>query len=211
MYSFYEFLSEKSISVGSGLNKLLSSTKNDFTIKLMGFLNSDAIRNEFKYDSVDWSEQDEKLLSLTDNNGKVTKIKLMKLLSMIGFDNDYNEYDINRFILSMKKGDESKLKLLSGEDIYWAYDCKNYAAMGKNPGDLHTSCMRYSHKVNFLEIYAKNPNQVSLLVLMDGDKVAGRALLWTDKSVWFQWSELSAPSFWCAAKRSCSTATRHAI
>jgi hypothetical protein len=72
-------------------------------------------------------------------------------------------------------------KIVSGAEIKKYYDEDQYVS--QRTGTLASSCMRYSKCRKYLSIYSSNPNQVSLVVLIDDeqeDKVRGRALLWTD-------------------------------
>ena len=70
---------------------------------------------------------------------------------------------------------DSKLVLLSGEDIRKYYNQENYL-VGK--GSLHDSCMRHSKCSGFLDIYTKNPEVCQMLVFKEEDKISMRALVW---------------------------------
>jgi hypothetical protein len=66
--------------------------------------------------------------------------------------------------------------ILKGDDIKWGYLVDNYA---EGKGTLANSCMRYDYCQKYFDIYTKNEDVCSLLVLKDSDnKVKGRALLW---------------------------------
>lgn len=71
-----------------------------------------------------------------------------------------------------------KFKLVSGEDIKKYYNENSYEKPAK--GSLWNSCMRYNKCGDYLDIYVKNTNQISMLVLFDKtkDKIKGRALVW---------------------------------
>ena len=45
-------------------------------------------------------------------------------------------------------------------------------------GQLGNSCMRYESCQDFFGIYTENKNVCQLLILLDGDKLVGRALVW---------------------------------
>jgi hypothetical protein len=80
-------------------------------------------------------------------------------------------------VKSSRSDENSVLDIVSGDDISYWYDLENYqGAMGK----LGSSCMSGSEAArNYLEIYTKNPDKVSLLILKNKDnKLIGRALLW---------------------------------
>ena len=87
--------------------------------------------------------------------------------------------DIESFVNAIKSEREKKdgnFKIVTGQDIVKYYDIKNYDKGSYSA--LHNSCMAYSHCSDFIEFYAKN--NAELVVLMgDGDKIKGRAILWT--------------------------------
>lgn len=74
----------------------------------------------------------------------------------------------------------SRFQILKGEDIRKYYHHDKYE---NEKGTLGSSCMRYNRCQEYLDIYVKNPEQCSLVVLMSDDKddaICGRAILWTD-------------------------------
>jgi hypothetical protein len=73
---------------------------------------------------------------------------------------------------------DSKLILLSGEDVRKYYDEANYVPQNTSKGSLHESCMRYSKCFDYLQIYSKNPEVCQLLVFKEDDKISMRALIW---------------------------------
>lgn len=66
--------------------------------------------------------------------------------------------------------------LVDGDDIKRYYNESSYA--GSPKGGLWNSCMRYERCQEFLDIYAKNPNKIKLLILTKKEKIRGRALVW---------------------------------
>lgn len=72
----------------------------------------------------------------------------------------------------------SGIKILSGEEIAWAYNENNYYDEG---GELGSSCMRYPHCESYLQLYIDNPNMIGLVVALSDNLVIGRALLWKNK------------------------------
>ncbi len=85
---------------------------------------------------------------------------------------------ISNFILAKIAEKSVEIKVVSGEDIYWYYNEDNYNCSMRNTDELHNSCMRYSTKSSFLQLYAINPNKISLVVVLVHGQVAARALLW---------------------------------
>lgn len=69
-----------------------------------------------------------------------------------------------------------KFELVTGEDIRFWYDEKNYF---KGSGKLNKSCMRHNYKAERLNLYAYNPDKVALLIMTNNEnKLLGRALVW---------------------------------
>lgn len=78
----------------------------------------------------------------------------------------FNQDAINRF------------EVVEGEDIKKWYHESNYV---NGTGQLGNSCMKKSSCQDFFKIYIDNPDVCKLLILKDdtGQKIMGRALLWT--------------------------------
>jgi hypothetical protein len=75
------------------------------------------------------------------------------------------------------KGEYDKIfSIVQGEDIRFWYNEKNYVQGG---GSLNGSCMKGEVSQLRLDLYTENPNVVKLLIMKEGDKLLGRALLWT--------------------------------
>ena len=66
-------------------------------------------------------------------------------------------------------------EIVKGEDIRYWYLVDNYDEIR---GQLGSSCMRYEKCQPYFDIYVQNPDVCSLLILKNGDKLIGRALLW---------------------------------
>lgn len=76
---------------------------------------------------------------------------------------------------------EEKMHLVSGEDIRKWYLDSNYS---EKRGQLGSSCMRYDKCQKYLDIYVKNPDVCSLLIMYSNqskEKISGRALVWKTK------------------------------
>jgi len=96
-----------------------------------------------------------------------------------------DQYDVETFVNLFKSffdRDESRLKIVQGDDILKYYLLDNYYRPNSSCiGTLWNSCMRYREKNRYMEIYAKNPEKIKMLVLLAEDgKVKTRALLWED-------------------------------
>ena len=171
------FLIEKEISVGSNLERKLSFADTSFSKKILKFLQSNEIKDANPITKVDFEDDDQKTFTVwqdTRNGSKKSKQKILKLLKYLGADlSSVKGYEVEELIGVLKKGDTSNLKVVKGDDILWGYHCDNF------DGDTG-SCMRHDFAQKFLKIYTSNPNQVSLLVLMNPEngKIRGRALIW---------------------------------
>lgn len=84
----------------------------------------------------------------------------------------------NNEVKAKKENLFKNFEIVKGDDI------KKYYLQGNYESGNHTlggSCMRYSRCQPYLNIYSKNPGQVSLVILRsdeDPEKIKGRALLW---------------------------------
>ena len=65
------------------------------------------------------------------------------------------------------------IQILPPDKIAWAYDYHNYNTGG---GQLNASCMRHENSQEKMDFYAENG--LSIVVLLEENKVSGRALLW---------------------------------
>jgi hypothetical protein len=75
----------------------------------------------------------------------------------------------------------TKFELVSGQRIKECYDVDNYKYESR--GQLGNSCMKLDSCQEYFGIYTENPDVCRLLVLFDGDKILGRAIVWKlDKS-----------------------------
>ena len=126
----------------------------------------------------------EPLVKKAFQNFNYTDVKIGKIVRKIFKENNikFSDSDIENLVNFLKseiheiKEQKTNFKIVKGEDIRKWYSCSRYAD-GK--GHLNKSCMRHDHKSEFLDMYVKNPRQVSLLILTDeNDNLLGRALIW---------------------------------
>jgi hypothetical protein len=128
-------------------------------------------------------------LPFTLGNYKRSKMKVGKIFSKFFVKKDYEYYGITdqmieSFIDSYKSFfDRSNIKfeIVEGDDIKkWYYQDNYFIPENIKTSTLWKSCMRYSERIKFLDIYSKNPNikMVVLLTEQNGKKVVrSRALL----------------------------------
>ena len=94
----------------------------------------------------------------------------------------FTDADIEQFVNKYKSAWDAmndifrKFELVSGDDIANWYDYSNYA---EQRGTMGSSCMK-AVSPSYFDIYTKNPDKCSLLILKsdDGQKIKGRALVW---------------------------------
>jgi hypothetical protein len=118
---------------------------------------------------------------------KTSQLKIGKLLTAMftkgGIDFKPTEIEdfVNKYksIITQMRDKFNNFKIVKGEDIRTSYSVDNYL---NTNGSLGNSCMRYDKCQRFLDIYVKNEDKVSLIVLTKDDKVTGRAILWTDEN-----------------------------
>jgi hypothetical protein len=102
-------------------------------------------------------------------------IKVGRLVNQI-FPGKYTAPEVEAFVNMFKSSDAKETQrfiLVDGEEIEKYYWHENYKEMS---GDLGKSCMA---KKKFFDIYVQNPEVCRLLVLLEGDLVIGRSLIWT--------------------------------
>ena len=108
---------------------------------------------------------------------------IQSLLKKSGEEVDGSELEdfvvkFNSEVKSRKENIFRNFKIVKGEDI------RNYYLYSSYESDEHTlgsSCMRHHKCQGYLDIYVKNPNQVSMVILFsekNPQKIRGRALLW---------------------------------
>lgn len=68
------------------------------------------------------------------------------------------------------------ISVVNGNNILKYY---HYSSYGTNIGTLYDSCMKHDKCQEWLQIYADNPEEVSLVISLNNEgKLTGRALLW---------------------------------
>jgi hypothetical protein len=107
-------------------------------------------------------------------------VKLGRLVNAL-LPGKYTSKDIeeftNKFKASLSKQGEY-FEEVFGEDINHWYNADNYKEMS---GTLGNSCM--ARKSGLFGIYTENPDVCKLLILVEDDKIIGRALVWKLSSI----------------------------
>ncbi len=98
---------------------------------------------------------------------------------------NYTASDVEKFVnaysalILFRRNASKYFEIVSGEKIKHWYYKDNYA---NQTGQLGSSCMRHESCQEYFNIYIENPDVCQLLIFKNitGDKINGRALLWTD-------------------------------
>lgn len=147
---------------------------------------------------MDWTDQREADIQPTDNSPLWTAagrqpLGIGRFVNKIS-DEKFSDMALDQFIKTYKAEVAAtqiydRFKLVKGEDIRFWYAETNYYRdpAGGNGAGLLTSCMRYDGSTSgkntqaYLDIYCKNPEKCSLLILTNKDnKLMGRAVVWND-------------------------------
>ena len=114
----------------------------------------------------------------TKNKAKIGRM-MRQLLK--GNDKNFSEVEIEKFVnqfkatWDLKHGIGRKVQIVKGDDIIYWYNENNYL---RKEGTLGNSCMRYPSRSEYMRLYASNPNQVSMIIVLQDDKLVARSLLW---------------------------------
>ena len=177
-----------------GLVTSLEGMKNEFrlidstSVDTLKMYRLQFLENESKYVIVyQFSDDVDPVIStITDLDGQVD-IKIGRLVNKVltSLDRNVRPNIIEDFVNKYKaaydifNNVESGFKVVNGEDIRKYYLNKNYLKTNRSSGSsLWKSCMSFDFCEEYFDIYVNNPNKVSLLVLLQDDKVLCRALLW---------------------------------
>jgi len=112
--------------------------------------------------------------------GKVIR----KLFTPFGL-GQFSDKDVEHFSNLFKSFSDTAsgkhyFRLVEGEEIRKYYHEDTYSTVYGSKGMLWSSCMRHGSCQEYFDIYTENIDLVSMLVMFDkGDKVLGRALLWS--------------------------------
>ena len=114
-------------------------------------------------------------INISEPSNFQAKVKLVSNIKGIT-DADVEDF-VNKAVAYIKtnRADSSAvIQEVRGEKIRHWYNRENYKS---TKGQLGNSCMSYAHCQSYLDIYCEN-KEVSLLILLNEDKLIARALLW---------------------------------
>jgi hypothetical protein len=104
-------------------------------------------------------------------------LRIGKFVNKVLGNTKYNSTQVEEFVNKLRASKEQsgeRFLIVEGDDIAFWYKSENYAEI---KGHLGNSCMREKPS-SFFEIYVKNPEVCRMLVLLEDDKLIGRALIW---------------------------------
>jgi hypothetical protein len=112
--------------------------------------------------------------------GNKSKIAAKPAVAIKKLFKEVHEKDVELFTTLFKAAVSQKdfeLKLIQGEDMVKYYSYKSYQP--EISGTLHNSCMKHDHCYDYFDIYTKNPEICTMLVMLDSrGLLLGRTLLW---------------------------------
>ena len=156
-------------------------------------VNTNYIDIDTRKDDIVYFKPDDKVskLNRTDkidiiNNSEIKIGRLVRLiLQKAGI--EVTGKEIEEFVdkykaqIQIMKNVFTRFVIVNGDDIRKWYLYTNYESQN---GTLGNSCMKDDVCQSYFDIYTKNTENVSLIILMSDkykDKISGRAILWTDK------------------------------
>ena len=142
-----------------------------------------------KNDEVSFLPDNQYQRFLTKGDDVTTKTKgnakIGRMINQILKDNGHNQFkdtDVEKFINNFKSTWNKKhgivnrkTEVVKGKDILKWYDVSNYNSTN---GTLGNSCMRYEKVNHFMNIYAENPDKISMVIITDEGKLVARSLFW---------------------------------
>lgn len=92
---------------------------------------------------------------------------------------DYIDKDLEELVNFLKSQvADGEFRIVSDDDIRHWYHQDNYES---GTGSLASSCMRYDECQDYLSIYTDNSDLIQMVILVKGNMLLGRALLWDGK------------------------------
>jgi hypothetical protein len=196
-----DFILESVLITSNEFKNYLFEIGDNVSSKLIGLIDRD-IKTDYNF--LDLSDEKNKISFVSDSQAqrkisqgvdlksifnKNNKTTIGRIIKGILADNNIKATDkevedfVNKFKAKWeyKNMQEDSIKIVSGEDIRFWYLEDNYCSDTVNlgRGSLGKSCMRYEDCQEYFDIYVNNPEQVKMVIFLDGeDKLRARALLW---------------------------------
>lgn len=207
---YYDFLIESILFASENIKDIIGRIDDPIAKILSNLFEKDI---DTKYNILDTTDTNDRISFITNTNAtsKVesginpeelfrktnSQTTIGRVIRSILTDNNisYTDHDIEIFVNKFKstwdmvennKKNRQPISIVKGEDIRYWYKESNYCKSTLNgKGTLGNSCMKYDKCQKYLEIYVRNPDQVSMIIYVDDEnKLLSRALLWnTNKGV----------------------------
>lgn len=167
------------------VGELISKIKSEKTGKIwcyVKFEKGEGVYNETKLKEPDQDKLNKLIFTKNRQEVRIGRVVrgLLNANKNSGFSDSQIEKFVNDFrgILKVMNDVFSNFAIVEGDDIGFWYNRKNY--LDPNRGSLGSSCQAVG-RLDWLEIYIKNPETIKLLILKsdeDPNKIIGRSLLW---------------------------------
>lgn len=165
------------------LGEIVSMYKSEKSGKTWCYVKFQGGEGVYNFEKLQKVEQDTEKIIFTKSRQEIRTGRAVRLLLQANgvtcTDSEIEQF-VNSFrsILSLMNDVFSRFEIVEGDDLGFWYNRKNY--LHPHKGTLGSSCQAVG-RLDWLEIYIKNPDTVKLLILRsdeDLDKIIGRALLW---------------------------------
>jgi hypothetical protein len=165
------------------LGEIVTRYKSEKTGKTWCYVKFQGGEGVYNFEKLQLTEQDTDKIIFTKSRQEIRTGRAVRLLLQangLTFSDSEIEQFVNSFrsILSVINNVFGRFEIVEGDDLGFWYHRKNY--LHPHKGTLGSSCQAVG-RLDWLEIYIKNPETVKLLILKsdeDFDKIIGRALLW---------------------------------
>jgi hypothetical protein len=169
---------------GGEIGEIVSKIKSEKSGKTWCYVKFENGQGVYNYEKL--KDAKDKLYKIVFNKSR-QEIRIGRLvrslLSANGI-NNVSDSEIEKFVNDFKgtlkviNDAFSNFEIVEGDDLGFWYHRKNY--LHPHKGSLGSSCQAVG-RLDWLEIYIKNPETVKLLILKSDenpDKIVGRALVW---------------------------------
>ena len=166
------------------VGELISKVESQKTKKVWCYVKFEDGEGVYNFDKLKDAQDDLKRLVFNSSRQEIRIGRLVRGLLTANKITGFNDSDFEKFVNDFKATYKimndvfSNFEIVKGDDLGFWYHRRNY--LDPQKGSLGTSCQAVG-RLDWLEIYIKNPETVSLLILKsedDPDKIVGRSLLW---------------------------------
>jgi hypothetical protein len=168
---------------GTELGEIISKKTSEKTGKTWCYVKFPGGQGVYNFEKLQSAKEDLKKTVFNKSRQEIRIGRAVRLLlNTVKFSYTDAEIEdfVNKFrsIVAIMNDVFARFQIVEGDDLGFWYNRKNYLHPGR--GTLGGSCQAIG-RLDWLEIYIKNPNTVRLLILKseeDFDKIVGRALVW---------------------------------